>query len=135
MGGRGSGPKRDAERDAEMVRLRAEGLTLAEIGRRFGLTRQAVQKALDRLGVAGRPAHGCGGFAALSAEERRRISALGGKAAHAKGRAHRFTGATAAAAGRKGAKAAHGRGTAHRFSSEEASAAGQKGGRARKKRR
>jgi hypothetical protein len=132
MGGRGSGPKRDAERDQEMARLRAEGLTLAEIGRRLGLTRQAVKAALDRLGE---PARGRGGFAALSAGQRRRIASLGGKAAHAKGAAHRFTSATAAAAGREGARVAHQRGTAHRFTSEEASAAGKKGGKAKKKRK
>jgi hypothetical protein len=135
MGGRGSGPKRDAERDREMLRLRAEGLTLAEVGRRFGLTRQAVQKALDRLAGTGQQPRGRGGFAALSAEERRRISSLGGRAAHAKGKAHRFTSTTAATAGKKGARVAHGRGTAHRFSREQTSAAGRKGGRARKKRK
>jgi hypothetical protein len=39
MGGAGSGP-----------RLRQQRLTLAAIGRRLGLTRQAVKAALDRLG-------------------------------------------------------------------------------------
>jgi hypothetical protein len=103
-------------------------------GGQFGLTRQAVKAALDRQGDTG-PRRRGRGFAALSAEERRRISSLGGKAAHAKGKAHRFTGATAAAAGRKGAKAAHQRGTAHRFGHEQASAAGKKGGRARERKR
>jgi hypothetical protein len=128
MGGRGSGPKRDAERDREIALLRAEGLTLAEIGRRFGLTRQAVQKALDRLGGTGGPQRRGQGFGALSAEERRRISSLGGRGARAKGKTHTFTSETAAA-GRKGAKVAHERGTAHRFSSEQASAAGKQSGR------
>jgi hypothetical protein len=56
MGGRGSGPRCDVERDREMQLLRAEGLTLAEVGRRVGLARQAVQKALDRHGETGQPA-------------------------------------------------------------------------------
>jgi len=42
------------------------------------------------------------GFAAMSPEERRRISALGGKAAHRKGTAHEWDLEQAAAAGRKG---------------------------------
>jgi len=37
----------DARR-AEVARLQAEGLTLAEIGERLGVTRQAVQSMLDR---------------------------------------------------------------------------------------
>jgi hypothetical protein len=36
-----------------MLLLRAEGFTLAGISWRCGLTRQAVQKALDRLGGTG----------------------------------------------------------------------------------
>jgi hypothetical protein len=51
MGGFGSGQKRDLKRDAAMAKLRRRGWTLAEIGARFGLTRQAVKKAMDRLGV------------------------------------------------------------------------------------
>ena len=45
------------------------------------------------------------GFSALSPEERRRISSLGGKAAHAAGTAHEWTGEEAKAAGAKGGKA------------------------------
>ncbi len=41
------------------------------------------------------------GFAALDAEQRRRIASMGGKAAHEKGTAHEFTSEEAAAAGRK----------------------------------
>jgi hypothetical protein len=55
MGGRGSGRRRDAERDREMVRLYAEGLSLRDVGRRLGLSRQAVAKALERQGVPRRP--------------------------------------------------------------------------------
>jgi DNA invertase Pin-like site-specific DNA recombinase len=40
-------PTDDAKR-AAVVRLRAEGLTLAEIGRRLGVSRQAVQVMLAR---------------------------------------------------------------------------------------
>jgi general stress protein YciG len=42
------------------------------------------------------------GFALLSKEEIQRIGRLGGKRAHALGKAHRFTEAEAALAGRKG---------------------------------
>ncbi len=45
-----SGRKPDAGRRKRMARLRARGLTLAEIGRRFGVTRQCVQGALRALG-------------------------------------------------------------------------------------
>jgi general stress protein YciG len=71
------------------------------------------------------------GFAAMSPEKRREIAALGGKALHASGKAHRFTSQEASEAGRKGSAVAHARGTAHRFTSDEARAAGQKGGKAR----
>lgn len=42
------------------------------------------------------------GFAAMSPEKRREISSLGGKSAHEKGTAHRFTSEEAREAGRKG---------------------------------
>jgi len=60
--------------------------------------------------------------------KQREIASKGGKAAHAKGRAHEFTTDEARAAGRKGGQAAHQRGTAHQFTPEEARAAGRKGG-------
>ena len=44
------------------------------------------------------------GFAALSNEERSRIAAKGGRAAHKKGTAHEWNSKEAAAAGRKGGK-------------------------------
>lgn len=47
------------------------------------------------------------GFAALSKEEVRKISSMGGKAAHAKGTAHCFSSEEAKAAGRKGGSAPH----------------------------
>jgi hypothetical protein len=43
------------------------------------------------------------GLAALSSERRREISVLGGKAAHAQGKAHRFTSEQAKQAGKRGA--------------------------------
>jgi general stress protein YciG len=70
------------------------------------------------------------GFAAMDREKQKQIASMGGKAAHAKGTAHEFTSAEAAAAGSKGGKAAHEKGTAHEFSREEAAAAGRKGGQA-----
>jgi general stress protein YciG len=45
------------------------------------------------------------GLAALSPERRREISAKGGKAAHAQGKAHRFTSQEAKSAGQRGGKA------------------------------
>jgi uncharacterized protein len=71
------------------------------------------------------------GFAAMDPEKQRAIASKGGKAAHAKGTAHRFTTEEASEAGRKGGRAAHARGTAHRFTTEEASEAGRKGGSSR----
>ncbi len=47
------------------------------------------------------------GFAAITPERRREISARGGKAAHAAGTAHKFTTEEAQAAGRKGGAAKH----------------------------
>ena len=46
------------------------------------------------------------GFAAMDPERQREIASLGGKAAHAKGTAHKWNEATARAAGKKGGKAA-----------------------------
>jgi general stress protein YciG len=63
--------------------------------------------------------------------KQRAIASKGGKAAHAKGTAHRFTPEEASEAGRKGGRAAHAKGTAHRFTASEASAAGRKGGSSR----
>ena len=45
------------------------------------------------------------GFAAMDPETRRRVSSVGGKAAHEKGTAHEFTSDEAREAGRKGAHA------------------------------
>jgi general stress protein YciG len=59
------------------------------------------------------------GFAAMDQAKRRAIASKGGRAAHAKGTAHKFTPEEARAAGRKGGHAAHARGTAHEFSSDE----------------
>jgi len=71
------------------------------------------------------------GFAGMDQQKQREIASKGGKAAHAKGTAHKFTPEEAAEAGRKGGKAAHAKGTAHEFSSQEAAEAGRKGGSAR----
>jgi hypothetical protein len=46
------------------------------------------------------------GFAAISPERQREIASLGGKAAHAQGKAHEFTPEQAREAGRKGGQAA-----------------------------
>jgi general stress protein YciG len=68
------------------------------------------------------------GFASMDAEKRRAIASKGGKAAHQKGTAHRFTPEEARAAGRKGGQRAHEKGTAHKFTPEEAREAARKAG-------
>ena len=47
------------------------------------------------------------GFASMDREKRRAIASLGGKAAHAKGTAHKWTSEQAREAGRRGGIAAH----------------------------
>ena len=47
------------------------------------------------------------GFASMDPEKQRRIASKGGKAAHAKGRAHEWTVEEASEAGRKGGSASH----------------------------
>jgi len=74
------------------------------------------------------------GFAGMDQRKQREIASKGGKAAHAKGTAHKFTPQEAAEAGRKGGKAAHAKGTAHEFTPQEAAEAGRKGGSARESR-
>lgn len=49
------------------------------------------------------------GFATMAPEKVRAIARLGGKAAHACGRAHRFSSDEARAAGKKGGSAPHAR--------------------------
>lgn len=44
------------------------------------------------------------GFASLSTEKRKQVAALGGRSAHAKGKAHIFTHEEAIEAGKKGRK-------------------------------
>jgi uncharacterized protein len=68
------------------------------------------------------------GFAGMDTDKQRQIASKGGKAAHAKGTAHKFTTEEAREAGRKGGQAAHAKGTAHKFTPDEARAAGRKGG-------
>ena len=113
-------------REQELVRLREQGLTLTEIGRRVGLSYTSVGNALRRQGrgdlLGGR------GFVGLSPERRCELAGWGVKAAQAAGTAHTFSGKEVRVAGAKGGKAAHARGTAHTFTVEEARLAGRKGG-------
>ena len=69
------------------------------------------------------------GFALMDPERRKAIASAGGKAAHARGTAHRFDSQAASEAGRR----AHARGTAHVWTPEAAREAGRKGGRAPRK--
>ena len=115
-------------REQELVRLREQGLTLTEIGRRVGLSYTSVGNALRRQGrgdlLGGR------GFVGLSPERRCELAGWGVKAAQAAGTAHTFSGKEVRVAGAKGGKAAHAKGTAHVFTPEQARVAGRKGGRA-----
>lgn len=71
------------------------------------------------------------GFAAMSAEDRRKLGSKGGRTAHERGTANKFTSETATVAG----KIPHERGTAHKWTSDEAREAGRKGGTASRRRR
>lgn len=71
------------------------------------------------------------GFAAMTPDERRALGSKGGKTAHARGTANKFTPETASVAGRR----PHINGTAHKWTSEEAREAGRKGGSALRRRR
>lgn len=53
------------------------------------------------------------GFAVMTVEQRRAIASLGGKAAHAGGKAHQFTSDEAKTAGAKGGTIAHQRASVH----------------------
>jgi hypothetical protein len=75
------------------------------------------------------------GLACISPEQRKAISSMGGKAAHAAGKAHEFTPEEAREAGKKGGRVVQEQGKAHRFTPEEAKAARKKVGRKRKKRK
>jgi transcriptional regulator with XRE-family HTH domain len=50
MGGKGSGRRTDRERRRQAARLRAEGLTLAQIAHELGVTPQAVHQLLHPRG-------------------------------------------------------------------------------------
>lgn len=78
--------------------------------------------------AAASPAKCKRGFASIPPERRRAIASLGGKAAHALGKAHEFTSETGARARMEAAA----RGVKfHKFTSEQARAAGRLGGLAR----
>jgi len=71
------------------------------------------------------------GFASMTPEQRRALGSRGGRTAHERGTANRFTPETASAAGR----VPHERGTAHKWTSEQAREAGRKGGTAARRTR
>src|SRR5438067_7487213 len=50
MGGTGSGKRPNVERQWQILRLRGEGVSVAEIAQRLGITRQAVSNCCRRLG-------------------------------------------------------------------------------------
>ena len=71
------------------------------------------------------------GFAGMTPDQRRALGSKGGRTAHARGTANKFTPETASVAGRR----PHENGTAHKWTSEEAREAGRKGGSALRRRR
>ena len=71
------------------------------------------------------------GFASMTPDQRRALGSRGGRTAHERGTANRFTPETASAAGR----VPHERGTAHKWTSEQAREAGRKGGMASRRTR
>lgn len=90
-------------------------------------TESNAQPKEDEATPAPRPR----GFAAMSPEDRRALGSKGGKTAHKRGTANKFTPETASVAGRR----PHENGTAHKWTSEEAREAGRKGGSALRRRR
>ncbi len=71
------------------------------------------------------------GFAAMTPDQRRALGSKGGRTAHERGTANKFTPESATVAG----KIPHERGTAHKWTSDEARDAGRKGGTASRHRR
>jgi general stress protein YciG len=71
------------------------------------------------------------GFARLTPEQRRALGSKGGRTAHERGTANKFTSDVASRAG----KIPHQKGTAHHWTSEQARDAGRKGGVAARKTR
>jgi hypothetical protein len=54
MGDRPRGRRRDQGQRARVAELRGQGLSLAEIGARLGVSRQAVSAMLQRIGAKGK---------------------------------------------------------------------------------
>lgn len=77
------------------------------------------------------PAKPLRGFAAMTTDQRRALGSKGGRTAHERGTANKFTSETATVAG----KIPHERGTAHKWTSDEARDAGRKGGSASRRSR
>ena len=91
-----------------ILRLYRQGTPVKDIAAEVQVSRSTVDvlvrkaRAEGRLdGVPVRPR----GFGTLTPERRRAIASKGGKAAHAQGKAHQFTGKEAVEAGRKGGRA------------------------------
>jgi hypothetical protein len=75
--------------------------------------------------------HAPRGFARLTTEQRRALGSKGGRTAHERGTANKFTSDGASRAG----KIPHEKGTAHHWTSDQAREAGRKGGVAARKTR
>lgn len=62
----------------------------------------------DQESASDRTPRSSRGFASMNPERQRQIASEGGKAAHARGKAHKFTSEEAREAGRKGGQASGG---------------------------
>ena len=61
----------------------------------------SLTPSTDTSSTAGTPERRLRGFAAMSPEKKKEIASMGGRAAHACGRAHQFSSEEARAAGKK----------------------------------
>jgi len=77
MRGPGGRRERNIAREREVVRLREQGLTLAEVGRRLRITARSVANALRRQGRT--DLLGARGFAGIEPERQREIASRGDK--------------------------------------------------------
>ena len=72
------------------------------------MTTQDKPSSSDQDNSSERAPRSSRGFASMNPERQRQIASEGGKAAHARGKAHKFTSEEAREAGRKGGQASGG---------------------------
>jgi general stress protein YciG len=87
-------------RNEKIAELYESGLTMRQIGQRFGLTFQRVQQIIKSINPE--PKTHRQGFGSMALWRVREITSKGGKAAHEQGTAHEYTSEEAREAGHKG---------------------------------